>query len=217
VVPTLVDRDRVLIESTLINEYLEDAYPELPLRPADPAGRHAMRLWTKRIDDKVHPMAGVITFGIGARPLLLRRAPEDIEANIEAIPDPRRRAIRRSVIENGVKAPEMRGAIEAFVRFLDDMEQSLGEGPWLAGETLSLADAAAMPYVVRLDHLAMNALLAKDARPRVADWYARLQARPSFESAVRAWLPEPMVEMFRNNGREVWPDVEPLTRLASES
>ena len=36
VVPTLVHDGRVLIESTLINEYLDDAFPETPLRPADP-------------------------------------------------------------------------------------------------------------------------------------------------------------------------------------
>ena len=217
VVPTLIDGERVLIESTLINEYLDDAYPEIPLRPSDAPGRHAMRMWTKRIDDKVHPMAGVITFGIGARPLLLRRPPEDLEANIAAIPDPRRRAARRSVIEHGAKAPEMRGALEAFVRFLDDMESGLASSPWLAGDAFSLADACALPYVLRLDHLAMDPLLAPDARPRVADWYARVQARPTYQTAVSAWLPEPMVELFRSNGREAWPDIEPLTKLAAQA
>ena len=50
VVPTLVDDGRVFIESTLINEYVDEAYPGQPLRPSDPAGRHAVRLWTKKID-----------------------------------------------------------------------------------------------------------------------------------------------------------------------
>ena len=35
VVPTLVHDGRVLIESSLINEYLDEAFPERPLRPAD--------------------------------------------------------------------------------------------------------------------------------------------------------------------------------------
>ena len=35
VVPTLVDSGRVIIESTVINEYIDDAYPEPRLRPAD--------------------------------------------------------------------------------------------------------------------------------------------------------------------------------------
>lgn len=43
VVPTLEDHGDVLIESTLINEYLDDAYPEVALKPAEPAARHRMR------------------------------------------------------------------------------------------------------------------------------------------------------------------------------
>ena len=39
VVPTLVDRGTVIIESTVICEYLDDAYPEVPLRPSAPAER----------------------------------------------------------------------------------------------------------------------------------------------------------------------------------
>ena len=33
VVPTLIDDNKVMIESTLINEYLDDAYPEKNLKP----------------------------------------------------------------------------------------------------------------------------------------------------------------------------------------
>ncbi len=212
VVPTLVDDGRILIESTLINEYLDDVYPTRSVRPVQAADRHAMRMWTKRVDDKVHPFAGVVTFAIGARPMVLERTPEQIEASIEAIPEPGRRAARRSVIEHGVKSPEFAPAIAAFVALLDDMEVALETGDWLAGDSISLADFAVLPYVIRLDHLAMAPLLAASARPRVADWYARIGQRPSFATAVSDWAPEALVAVFRKNGAEVWADVEPLTR-----
>lgn len=209
VVPTIVHGGGVFIESTVINEYLDDAFPEQPMRPADAAGRHAMRLWTKRIDE-LHPSAGVLTYAIGTRPMLLQRSHEDLEAHLEQIPDPKRRDQRRSVIEHGVKAPEFDDALRAFVRTLDQMEADLSERTWLAGESFSLADAATLPYVMRLDHLAMTPLLAE--RSRVADWYARVQARPSFEVAVSSVLPLPIIEMFRKNGAAVWSDVEARTR-----
>ncbi|MDJ0787545.1 MAG: glutathione S-transferase family protein [Myxococcota bacterium] len=212
VVPTLVHDGAVLIESTLINEYLDDAFPDPALRPADPEARHGMRLWTQRIDSKVHPAAGVVTFAIGPRAMLLQQPEEVREANIAAIPDPARRAARRSVIENGVKAPEFAGALERFLDLLDDMESALSGQSWLSGEGFGLADAAALPYVLRLDHLAMSPLLEASARPNLADWYGRVKARPSYEPAVTAWIPEPVLALFGGAGKEVWPDVEPLTR-----
>lgn len=209
VVPTLVHDGAVLIESSLINEYLDEAFPETAMRPADPVGRHGVRLWVKKIDE-LHPSAGVITFAIGPREML-RSAPEEVrEARLAAIPDPAARERRRSVIEHGVKAPEVAGALRRFVQMLDTVEAKLPKGAWLSGDDFGLADAAVLPYVLRLDHLAMTPLI--DARTSVADWYARVQARPSFETAVTKLLPQPIIDMFRNNGAAVWSEVEPLTR-----
>jgi glutathione S-transferase len=197
VVPTLVHGGHVLIESSLIDEYLEEAFPQPPLAPRDPAGRHAMRLWVKQIDEKVHPAAGVITYAIGARPAALAQPPEVREAAVAAIPDAVRRAARRSVLEHGVRAPELAGALGAFLDLIDAMEAKLPPGGWLSGERFGLADAAALPYVLRLEHLAMTPLLTAAARPRVADWLTRVKARPSFAVAVAAWAPAPILRLFR--------------------
>ena len=50
VVPTLVHNGAVFIESTVICEYLDDAYPQPALRPKDPVAGARMRLWTKQLD-----------------------------------------------------------------------------------------------------------------------------------------------------------------------
>ena len=51
-VPALWDDGRIVTESTVICEYLEDAYPtEVKLRPDDPFGRAEMREWTKWVDE----------------------------------------------------------------------------------------------------------------------------------------------------------------------
>jgi glutathione S-transferase len=212
VVPTLVHDGRVLIESSLIDEYLEEAFPEIALAPKEPARRHAMRLWVKKIDEKVHPAAGVVTYAIAGRPAQMLLSPEQREANLAAIPDPVWRAARRSVLEHGVAAPEFAGALGAFLDLIDAMESKLAPGGWLSGDRFGLADAAALPYVLRLEHLAMTPLFSGATRPRVADWLARVKARPSFETAVAAWAPAAVLQILRTHGEAVWRDIEPLTR-----
>ena len=212
VVPTLVNDGTVLIESTLINEYVNDSFAEPAMLPADPSARHGTRLWTKLIDDKVHPSTGVVTFAIGPRTLLLKQPKEVREANIKAIPDPARRAIRRSVIEHGVNAPEFAGALTTMIGLLDRVEAALADGDWLSGDGFGLADAALLPYVLRLDNLFMTPLV--EARPRLNDWYARVQALPAYATGVEDWLPLPFVNLMRSNGEAVWGEVEPLTRQA---
>ena len=66
-VPALVlDDGRVLPESEVICEYLEDAYPEPSLRPADPFQRARMRLLS-RICDFYVVMAMVPFFNLSGR------------------------------------------------------------------------------------------------------------------------------------------------------
>ena len=60
-VPTLVVDNDVLLESSLINEYLEDMFPEISARPSDHVRVHQMRLWIKYVDI-YHPHCGSITY-----------------------------------------------------------------------------------------------------------------------------------------------------------
>jgi len=55
VVPTLVDDGNVVIESTVINEYLEDEYPYPPLMPSDSEGRARARLMEDFRDTHFNP------------------------------------------------------------------------------------------------------------------------------------------------------------------
>lgn len=49
-VPTMVDRDLVLYESLIINEYLDERLPHPPLMPVDPVTRGRARLMLMRFD-----------------------------------------------------------------------------------------------------------------------------------------------------------------------
>ncbi len=58
--PTLVDRDLMLYESHIINEYLDERFPHPPLLQVDPVLRANARLYIYRIDqDWVAPMQAI--------------------------------------------------------------------------------------------------------------------------------------------------------------
>ena len=54
-VPVVEEDAWILPESAVINEYLEERYPEPPLLPPDPADRALARVWIFRHDDFTRP------------------------------------------------------------------------------------------------------------------------------------------------------------------
>jgi glutathione S-transferase len=59
-VPVLIDEDVVVYDSTIINEYLDDEYPNPSLMPEDSAGRARVRLLEDFCDNSFIPPAGLI-------------------------------------------------------------------------------------------------------------------------------------------------------------
>lgn len=205
VVPTLIDNGNVMIESTLINEYLDDAYPEVSLKPETAVARHQMRLFCKKIDDSLHPACGIITYSIGMRPGLLSRPKEDLDAMVAKIPSAARRAARQEVIDHGVAAPQFKDAMLTHRSLFDLANNMLADNEWLTGSTFSLADCALMPYVVRIDHLNQKAEIT--SRLNLNRWYEAIQKRPSFIEAVTKWAPEAVISMLNKAGEAVQADV----------
>jgi glutathione S-transferase len=69
-VPVLEDGDFLVPESVVINEYLDERYPEPPLWPADPAERAAGRLLVERFDRLSRPYYALRRGDEEARPRL---------------------------------------------------------------------------------------------------------------------------------------------------
>jgi glutathione S-transferase len=59
-VPVLIDEDIVIYDSTIINEYLDEEYPNPRLMPEDSAGRARVRLLEDFADNSFTPPAGMI-------------------------------------------------------------------------------------------------------------------------------------------------------------
>ncbi len=61
--PVLVDGDAVIYESAIINEYLEEKYPEAPLLPKDPVQRSRIRIWIDFCNTCLQAAAGDVVHG----------------------------------------------------------------------------------------------------------------------------------------------------------
>ncbi len=59
-VPVLVERDLILYESNIINEYIDDRFPHPQLMPADPVMRARARLFLHRFDQELFCHIGAV-------------------------------------------------------------------------------------------------------------------------------------------------------------
>jgi RNA polymerase-associated protein len=81
--PTLVDRDLVLYDAGVINDYLDERYPHPPLMPVDPVSRAQLRLVHHRILKDWYSLAAAIESSTGkkAEPLARQLKESIIAAN----------------------------------------------------------------------------------------------------------------------------------------
>lgn len=180
IVPCLVVDGRPLVESNLINEYLDEAWPEPPLMPDAPIDRHEVRRWSKYIDDVCLPAVQKPNWSRSMRPIAEKWSDEELERRLAAIPTEERRALWRRMAREPFRPEEIAAALDVLETMTLRIEDYLAErgGPWLFGERLTLADLNVAPYVVRFEEERPGRL-----SPLTAAWWSRLTARPAWRRA----------------------------------
>jgi glutathione S-transferase len=206
VVPTLVHDGRPVIESSVILYYLDEAFPQPSLMPADPHLRARVRLYNKLIDEYVHNSCTILTFATAFRPWFAGLSGEEIEKRLAKSPSKQRTQYKRDVALHGLDSKYARDALGFHLKLLKMMAQSLEDGPWLAGNAFSLADAAVIPYVLRLDLLKLSKLF----NTGVIAWYARMRERPSVKKEMLDRMTAQDREPFEKLAPDPWIKVKTL-------
>jgi glutathione S-transferase len=117
-VPSLIDGDFTVFDSTVILEYLEDRWPEPALRPASPRDRARVRM----IEDQCDTYVEAINWGL-AEIRVFGRAAGDLAERITA------------------RAGEQIAGVHRW------LERELGDRTWLNGDAFGWGDLSAWPYV----------------------------------------------------------------------
>ena len=182
-VPVL-DHDGIIItHTTVINEYLEDAFPDTPLRPRDAVGAARMRYWNKFIDEHVmnhvsmhgwHRMIGVLARNIQSG---------EFDRLMERIPLPDQRKKWRTA-RSGFTEADLANATEKIIYAVDKVERQLAQTAWIAGDNYTLADINFYSHCGMMVERMFPELEIGKRCPRLVAWREKMTARPAVARAL---------------------------------
>ena len=144
-----LDDGSCLTEITAICEYLEERQPSPPLIGTTAEERAQTRMWTRRADIKI----------------------------CEPMANGFRYAEGLALFQNRLRClPEAAPGLKAVAKDGEAWFEAQFKGPWIAGERFTLADILLFAF---LDFGAQVGQPLDPAFAKLADWFARVKARPS--------------------------------------
>jgi glutathione S-transferase/GST-like protein len=188
-VPTLVHDGYPIRESSVINEYIDEAFDGPSLRPSSPLGSARMREFVYLCDEGFSAIVKLTMVKYILPKLRNRWGDDELRKQAERRPtrfyqDVHSRAVRSEITEQ-----ELGAARATIDELLDHLERTLMPGPWVVGNQFTLAEISIAPYMFRLAALGADQFWSRQRRPRINAWCEALAGRPAFKTAV-SWPDE---------------------------
>jgi glutathione S-transferase len=183
--PLLVHDGRQITESMFMIEYLEDAFPEASLRPADAFSHVRILAWARFINEVLMPAANTLGCRKYLAPALQGRDVASLDPVLSRIPmklleDGWRAALTGSYSEEILE--DSRRKVGLAVRRI---EEALASSEWLVGTSYTLADIDAFSICNSLPALTSD-LVNATASPRLFAWIKRIRMRAAVRAALGA-------------------------------
>ena len=180
VVPTLSHNDNVIIDSSVICEYLEECFAETPLAPNEPVGRARMRAWMRYFEEVPTSAVRVPSFNMFFVPHF-RNIPEQV-LKAQADKRPLRKHFYREMGNTGFSKERVAESLDRLRSCLVRVDSALKDnGPWILGDQFTIADIVLIPSVVRMIDAQLEDQWAD--LPHIDMWLKAVMARPSFSQA----------------------------------
>lgn len=175
VVPTLVHDETVVIDSSVIMEYLDEVVPYPAMSATTAAGRAELRAWLRYFEEVATPAVRYPSFNQTFLRHYEQLEQDDFEADADK--KPLRKRFMEKMGRSGFTDKELLIAYENIGATAARMEKALTDREWLLGTSRpSLADCCVAPLLERMDDLG-HAYLWAD-KPQVIAWLARFRSRP---------------------------------------
>jgi glutathione S-transferase len=182
-VPVLRDGEIVMTESSLINEFLAESFPEAALAPMDPLGWYHTQSWSKYVDYNLSSSVGTLGCKKHLTPMLRERDHSELERRIEAIPIVERQS-GWQLAANDTYSDDLIGNSERKLQLVvERMEAILHESEWLVGERYSIADIDTFALMHSFRDLAPH-IVNKDEAPATMAWVERISGRAAVKDAL---------------------------------
>jgi len=194
-VPVLVHDGAIITESTVINEYLDDVFPEVPLRPADPVARARMRIWSKFVDEYFCPALSMIGWHMMVRKIAQQLDKDRLAEVLAAIPLKEQRDKWATVAGESFSEEQLADSRRRIGVSVERMQKILEGARWTAGPTYSLADVNSYSMVAGVPRYFPEFM---EKAPRVAQWLEEMNARPAVQAALA--MPNKVPETLRSFG-----------------
>ena len=178
VVPTLLHGDRVVYESNVITEYLDDVFPTPRLYPDDPWARARAKMWQAfelAMAKEFRPLMYLRVIGPYDR---LRPEDEVLADARGSTDDPAHLDWVARVYDGTVVSEEEARHLESLLaQRLDRLEQALDGHDYLVGDRFTIADLSVLPRVAMYPLVRLP--IDGDRHPNVERWLQAVGRRPS--------------------------------------
>lgn len=179
VAPTLVHDGGVVVDSSVIIEYLDEVFDGPSLIPSDPLTRARMRAWLRFIEEVPTVAIRYPSFQKVFVQHFSGMSDEDFAAAAEK--RPLRTKFYKEMGKDGFDEGVYRDSLDRLRKTAERIDAAMADGPWLVGDMYTLADIAVTPTFDRMEDLDMAHVWAD--LPRVCDWWQRIKARPNYSVA----------------------------------
>jgi glutathione S-transferase len=196
-VPVLVHDGAVITESTVINEYLDDVFPEVPLRPENPAERAQMRVWGKFVDEYFCPALSMWGWHLMVRRVAKSLSQNEFDKVLERIPLKEQRDKWATIAGESFTEAQLAESKRKLVVSIERMEKILAKSRWLAGSTYSLADVNSYSMVAGVSRMFPDVMNTATA-PLACTWLETMNARPAVKDALA--MPNKVPDVLRTFG-----------------
>jgi len=181
--PLLRHDGTLMSGSWFLLEYIADTLPGDDLRPAAPFDRYRARASGQFLGAHLGSLVPILGCVKYVTPRLAAMDRATLERRLAAV-EPMERRDSWLALVNGTYTPQILATARERLKFpVARIEQTLAEGPWLAGPRFSIADIDAFAMLRCLPDLAPELVNATDT-PRITDFVARVAARPAVVAAL---------------------------------